>query len=230
MSGWRKRVPRAKRRRSGYRASQTDMTIEHLMIEAAALKRLIDATPPGMPRLSGTGPPGTVCGQCSFYGYGTQYANSCYRYFLLTSQHGEPFPISTPSCQLFLPRNMGPCLEQLPRFPCRPDKHPLVAGGFNAATTDPAQIAIWQAQFPNCLWGVPTGAVSGIDVLDIDPEGLGWFAANRDRIPVTRVHRTPRGGLHLFFKHAPGLRCSRGRIAPGVDVRADGGYVIWWPQ
>jgi hypothetical protein len=26
------------------------------------------------------------------------------------------------------------------------------------------------------------------------------------------------------------LRCSRGRIAPGVDVRADGGYVIWWPQ
>ena len=31
-------------------------TIENLMIEAAALKRLIDATPPGMPRLSGTGP------------------------------------------------------------------------------------------------------------------------------------------------------------------------------
>ena len=121
-------------------------------------------------------------------------------------------------------------LEQLPRFPCGPDKSPLVAGGFKAATTDPAQIAIWRAQFPNCLWGVPTGVVSGIDVLDIDPEGLGWFEGNRHRIPVTRVHRTPRGGLHFFFKHAPGLRCSRGRIAPGVDVRADGGYVIWWPQ
>ena len=121
-------------------------------------------------------------------------------------------------------------LEQLPRFPCGPDKRPLVAGGFKVATTDPAQIGVWQAQFPNCLWGVPTGAVSGIDVLDIDPEGLGWFEANRHLIPVTRVHHTPRGGLHLFFKHAPGLRCSRGRIAPGVDVRADGGYVIWWPQ
>jgi hypothetical protein len=36
--------------------------------------------------------------------------------------------------------------------------------------------------------------------------------------------------LHFFFQHAPGLRCSRGLIAPGVDVRADGGYVIWWPQ
>ena len=26
-----------------------------------------------------------------------------------------------------------------------------------------------------------------------------------------------------------GLRCSSGRIAAGVDVRAEGGYVIWWP-
>src|SRR5262249_55774793 len=68
------------------------------------------------------------------------------------------------------------------------------------------------------LWGVPTGVVSGIDVLDIDPDGLGWFEANRHRIPVTRVHRTPRGGLHLFFKHAPGLRCSRGRIDTWLSV------------
>jgi hypothetical protein len=150
-----------------------------------------------------------------------------HRHSLVTRQHGA---MSTPSCQHFQPRNMGRSLEQLPRFPCGPDKRPLVAGGFKAATTDPAQIAVWRAQFPNCLWGVPTGAVSGFDVLDIDPEGLGWFEANRHRFPATRVHRTPRGGLHLFFKHAPGLRCSRGRIAPGVDVRADGGYVIWWPQ
>src|SRR5215831_12579563 len=64
-------------------------------------------------------------------------------------------------------------LEELPRFPCRPDKRPLVAGGFKAATTDPAQIAVWRAQFPNCLWGVPTGAVSGIDVLASIRKDLG---------------------------------------------------------
>lgn len=34
---------------------------------------------------------------------------------------------------------------------------------------------------------------------------------------------------HLFFQHEFGLKCSAGRIAVGVDVRADGGYVIWWP-
>jgi hypothetical protein len=35
--------------------------------------------------------------------------------------------------------------------------------------------------------------------------------------------------LHLIFQHAAGLRCSAEKIAAGVDVRAIGGYVIWWP-
>jgi hypothetical protein len=33
----------------------------------------------------------------------------------------------------------------------------------------------------------------------------------------------------LFFRHEPGLRCSTSKIGLGVDMRADGGYVIWWP-
>jgi hypothetical protein len=43
------------------------------------------------------------------------------------------------------------------------------------------------------------------------------------------MHQTPSGGHHLLFKHAPGLRCSTGRIADGIDVKADGGFVVWWP-
>jgi hypothetical protein len=27
-----------------------------------------------------------------------------------------------------------------------------------------------------------------------------------------------------------GPRCSTGRVADGVDVRADGGYIVWWPR
>jgi hypothetical protein len=78
---------------------------------------------------------------------------------------------------------------------------------------------------------VPAGERSGLHVLDIDIRSGGrtWFADHHDSLPATRVHRTRSGGLHLFFRHQQGLRCSAGRIAPGIDVRASGGYVIWWP-
>ena len=70
-----------------------------------------------------------------------------------------------------------------------------------------------------------------LDVLDIDARhgGGSWLAENKHRLPPTRVHRTRSGGLHLFLQHQQGMRCSAGRIAAGVDVRATGGYVIWWP-
>jgi hypothetical protein len=35
--------------------------------------------------------------------------------------------------------------------------------------------------------------------------------------------------LHLIFGYDDGLKCSVGKIARGVDVRGDGGYIIWWP-
>ena len=59
--------------------------------------------------------------------------------------------------------------------------------------------------------------------------GASWFAEHKHRLPTTRTHRTRGGGLHLVFQHEAGLRCSAGKIAAGIDVRANGGYVIWWP-
>lgn len=48
---------------------------------------------------------------------------------------------------------------------------------------------------------------------------------------VTRTHRTPRGGLHLLFT-SPGMpiKNSIGKLADGVDVRGDGGYIILPPS
>ncbi len=68
-----------------------------------ALKRLMEATPSGMAHWSGTGPSGTVCGQCRFYGSSTQYRNSCSRYYEIFWQHGAAFPAESPSCQYFKP-------------------------------------------------------------------------------------------------------------------------------
>jgi hypothetical protein len=83
--------------------------------------------------------------------------------------------------------------------------------------------------------GVPTGSVNGFDVLDVDTKdgkgGEAWLALFEAShgFPITRTHATRSGGLHFFFQHRPGLRCSEGLIAPGVDVRSTGGYVILWP-
>jgi hypothetical protein len=67
-------------------------------------------------------------------------------------------------------------------------------------------------------------------VLDIDGKsgGAQWFYQNLHRLPETRTQQS-RCGLHLIFQHAEGLTCSRDLIADGVDVRADGGYAVWWP-
>src|SRR5262249_52898295 len=40
---------------------------------------------------------------------------------------------------------------------------------------------------------------------------------------------TPSGGWHLIFKHLPGLRTSSDKFASGVEVRANGPHIIWWP-
>jgi hypothetical protein len=113
-------------------------------------------------------------------------------------------------------------LALLPIFPCNLAKEPLSVHGFKSARRG----AKWK-HWP--LVGFPTGAKSGLNVLDIDPRGREWFDQNYDALPTTRAHETQRG-LHLLFKHAEGLGCSTNRIADGVDVRADGGYAIYWPS
>jgi Bifunctional DNA primase/polymerase, N-terminal len=121
--------------------------------------------------------------------------------------------------------------QRLPCFPCRADKSPATPRGFHDASSDREVVQQLWRNHPGPLVGVPTGEMSGLHVLDIDTRKSGktWFTQHRERLPATRVHRTRSGGLHLFFRHQQGLRCSVGRIAPGVDVRASGGYVIWWP-
>lgn len=120
---------------------------------------------------------------------------------------------------------------ELPVFPCNADKTPACAHGFKDAQRDRDAIkALFQSAPQAELIGVPTGAVSGFDVLDLDiprhPEAEIWRQSAK--IPMTRVHKTKSGGYHVFFKHHPGLRNWTSIPVPGVDGRADGGYVIYW--
>ena len=119
----------------------------------------------------------------------------------------------------------------IPCFPCLADKTPATPHGFKSAACNPKAAAeLWQCH-PGPLVGVPTGEASGFDVLDIDPRNGGntWFDRERYRLPLTRQHRTRSGGWHVLFRYRPGMRNSAGRIARGIDIRATGGYIVWWP-
>jgi len=117
----------------------------------------------------------------------------------------------------------------IPVFPCRPDKRPYTTHGFRDAGGSIEQIAEWWTRWPDALVGVPTGRASGLLVIDIDPDGAEWYRAHSDRLAAGRVHRTRRAGWHLMYRMpAEEIRCSASRLARGVDVRAEGGYVIWW--
>lgn len=116
-------------------------------------------------------------------------------------------------------------------YPVSLDKAPRCPRGHLAASADPATIKGLHQQFAFVLVGVATGEPSGLAVLDIDRQHDGevWWEANRARLPATMAWRTRSGGLHLAFQHRPGLRCSTARVAPGVDIRAEGGSAIYWP-
>lgn len=120
--------------------------------------------------------------------------------------------------------------EGIPVFPCRADKRPLTPNGFKDATTDPAIIEGWWQRWPDAMVGAPTG--KKFSVLDLDAKnGKDGFARIPDwkqRSPVIALTRN--GGAHLYFQAERSPRNSADDIAPGVDTRGDGGYVIMPPS
>ncbi len=90
-----------------------------------------------------------------------------------------------------------------PVFPLKPgQKEPFTAHGFKDATTDAAQIQRWWERWPTANIGMPTGAVTELLVLDLDPRNGG--PADRAElvnqfgsVPVTAEAITGGGGRHL---------------------------------
>jgi hypothetical protein len=129
---------------------------------------------------------------------------------------------------------LGYAVKRLPVFPCVPNgKLPAISRGFHAATTNPETIRrLWRMADRNI--GIPTGSVSGFWVLDVDGDNgeanLFGLEAEHGRLPPTREVITGGGGRHLWFKYTGPIQSSVSKIAAGVDVRGDGGYVIVPPS
>jgi hypothetical protein len=114
-----------------------------------------------------------------------------------------------------------------------PGKHPRTPRGFKDATTDEAQVVEWWNSCPSANIGVPTGAVSGILVVDVDPrnggdDSLKATILKHGRFPETAEQMTGGGGRHLFFRYAGGSVPKT--LAEGIDLKGDGGYVVVAPS
>lgn len=114
--------------------------------------------------------------------------------------------------------------------PCKLNKHPILDDWPNKATSDVDQIKKWWAKYPGASIGCVTGDASGFWVLDGDlPDGPAQIEAMN--LPETLTQKTGGGGYQYFFSYAAnGIRNSAKKIAPCVDVRGSGGYVILPPS
>ena len=108
-------------------------------------------------------------------------------------------------------------------FPLRPgSKKPYASEGISVATTDPETIRRWFSERQGMNYGIAT---HGFAVLDIDAKNgvNGYQQARLLNLPPTLSVATGTGGEHLYFR---GEGWGQADIAPGINVRATGGYVV----
>jgi Bifunctional DNA primase/polymerase, N-terminal/Primase C terminal 2 (PriCT-2) len=108
-------------------------------------------------------------------------------------------------------------------------------------TTDPDEIRRDFRRWPDANIGVVTGKETGIFVLDADTteghgvDGIGELKKLIDErgLPDTLMAESPSGSLHYYFRHPGGdikVQNSDSKIAPGIDIRGDGGMVLAPPS
>lgn len=119
-------------------------------------------------------------------------------------------------------------------FPLKPQsKLPLTQHGVLEASNDLAQIQAWRDRWPACGWGLAAG-MSGLLVIDLDGEAgiMAWRELQTALgAPPTLTSRTGSGGYHLIYTDRTGRgRNTAGLLAPHVDTRGRGGYIVAPPS
>jgi hypothetical protein len=117
-------------------------------------------------------------------------------------------------------------------------------GGLNwGMSNDPEQV---RKNFSTPRWrdrcglGVPTGAVNGIFMIDVDTiaghgvDGIGAMRKlEREHGKLTKTLKamSPSGSVHYYFRHpGDGIKIVSRAIAPGIDCKGDGGQVAAPPS
>jgi len=108
--------------------------------------------------------------------------------------------------------------------------------GYLEATTDPSLIRAWWEKMPQANIGISCDA-SNLVVIDLDAGKGGretWaeLCQLHDLKADTITALTGGGGLHLLFQKPDGvaIKSVAGVLGEGVDVKADGGYIVAPPS
>jgi len=112
----------------------------------------------------------------------------------------------------------------VPVFPLK-GKDPLTRNGFKDASTEASRVTGMFNAAPSATgFGIPTGGFSGLVVVDRDGESE---EARRiwDSLPPTLEVATGRGA-HRYYRVPKGTKVRSRKLAPDVDLKADGGYVV----
>jgi len=116
-------------------------------------------------------------------------------------------------------------------FPIRPNTKLPYKGSWYDKTVNTAEgVDALLLEYPGCAWAVNTG-YSKLTVGDIDNKNGGTGSASWQELVEkyggyqdTMVVETPSGGYHVYFYGD--TACSASKVAPSVDVRSSGGYVV----
>ncbi len=96
------------------------------------------------------------------------------------------------------------------------------------------EIRQWWQQYPNANIGIVTGKISGIVVIDLDLDKDDNESGTKiyEQAPTDLIVKTGRGGYHLYYRYPEDMDHISNRVGllSGVDVRADGGYVVAPPS
>jgi hypothetical protein len=117
-------------------------------------------------------------------------------------------------------------------------KHPKTFGGLKEASTDPEIIKRWWQADPLANIGGVTGGAVRLLGVDCDPRH-GGDASLHDLVEAhgsewleTLQVKTGGSGHHFFYTYPADVELGNtvNKLAPGIDTRAEGGYVVMAPS
>jgi len=154
----------------------------------------------------------------------------------------QPTPVNSRLVAALDYAERGWAVFPAPRGTKKSHKSAEFSGGVNwGATRDPKQIKKDFRKWPDANIGIPTGADNGIVVVETDtPKGhnvdgnasLWALEEKHGPLPETLMAESPSGSRHRYFNQPDGVTIinSASVIAPGIDVRGEGGMVIAPPS